>query len=592
MTGGGGIGNGAAAPFFWETENFMALRTRAATLSLTVLGAAALSACASVPAPQPVAVTPGALQILALNDFHGNLEPSAFEVRYHDDASGSEQRAVLGGAARMAATLDRLRQEQPFSVTVAAGDLVGGSPLSSAYFLDEPAIAALNQMGLQVASVGNHEFDRGTVELRRLQDGGCAQHTARTPCALDDFGGADFSYLAGNVVDQAGKTLFPAGTIRDFGALRVGFIGLTLKDTGKLVSPAGTVGYRFLGEAETANRVAADLRRQGADEVVLLIHEGGDVDPYYNTGGCPDLSGAIVPILDALDPQIRLVVSGHTHKAYICTLAKPGQPDRLLTSAGRYGNFVTDISASVEPETRRFAVLSARNVPVTAQGGEKAETAAMVARYVAATEPIAMRVVGSITGDAAGEEGCFERWTESLVADAQLAASSPADKGGAEIAFINQYGVRTPLEPGAGGSVTFGQLFAMQPFGNTLVVLEMTGDQLRRVLEEQFCGEGIAEICFSHLTPSAGFTYAFDASRPAGSRVTGMALDGKAVDPAGTYRVTVNNFLASGGDGFSVFTEARPVGDAGVDVDALENYLGAGDVTVPACGRVADQTRT
>ena len=549
------------------------------------LAASALTACATVP-QQAAAPADTSVQILALNDFHGNLEPYGSEVRYQDD-TGTEQRGTLGGAAQMVSTLERLRQGHDRTITVAAGDLVGASPLASSYFLDEPAIAALGQMGLEIASVGNHEFDRGTDELRRLQEGGCDRHGVREPCALEPFAGAGFTYLAGNVVDDAGTTLFPATKIRDFGALKIGFIGMTLKETGKLVSPAGTRGYSFLDEAETANRLAQTLRQQGADEVVVLIHQGAQTVPEFNVAGCPGMTGDILPILDRLDPEIRLVVSGHTHKAYACHLPTATGGDRVLTSAGRYGGFVTDIEAGVDPATRRFTQILARNVPV-AQDAADPETAALVKRYVDASLPVAQRKVGTISGNASPDESdCIDNWREDLVADAQLAATRPADKGAADVAFINSGGVRTALEPAEDGSVTFGQIFTMQPFGNSLVVLEMTGKDLLDLLESQLCGEGDAlDFCFSSLTPSANMAYAIDRTRPAGQRIVGLTLDGRPIAPTQTYRVTTNNFLASGGDGFTAFTRGTPVGDGGIDVEALEAWLGTGKVTVPTCGRV------
>jgi len=544
--------------------------------------AATLGACAGIPAAEPGQ----AIQILALNDLHGNLLPSAAEVRYAH--GGVEHRARLGGAARMATALDQLRRETPYSITVAAGDLVGASPLYSAYFLDEPTIAALNQLGLEIASVGNHEFDRGTQELRRLQDGGCEQHTRREPCALDEFAGADFTYLAGNVVDEAGETLFPATSIRDFGPIRVGFIGLTLKDTAELVSPAGIAGFSFLDEAQTANAQAGILREQGADEVVLLIHEGAFTSPNFNISDCPSLSGAILPILEALDPEIRLVVSGHTHNAYVCKLETRGAAPRLLTSAGRYGYFVTDISAGIDPRTKRFTTLSARNVPIVEGVDESAETAGLVERYVAASEAIADRAAGTLLGELGSDPDCVDRWTEDLVADAQLAAGAAPENGGAQVAFINSGGVRSGLQPAADGVVTFGQLFAMQPFGNRIVVLEMTGAQLVELLEQQFCGEGEVTVCHSTLTPSAGLAYAFDKLRPEGDRITQLSFEGRPVDPAALYRVAVNDFLANGGDGFEVLTRGRTLGQAGADIEALEAYLALSEVRVPTCGRVRD----
>jgi 5'-nucleotidase len=558
---------------------------RLRAFAASALAALTLAACATVPAETPRA--PETIQILGLNDFHGNIEPPG-PVTW--SAAGVERQAQLGGAARLGATLSQLRQGQANTITVAAGDLISASPLVSAYFLDEPTIIALNRLGLSVASVGNHEFDRGTVELRRMQDGGCAKNTQREPCRLDrPFEGAKWTYLAANVFDQQGNTLFPGTAMRAFGGVKVGFIGMTLKDTGILVSPAGTRGYRFADEAETANALAAQLRGQGADAVVLLIHQGGNVRPAYNTADCPELSGDILPILDRLDPKIRLVVSGHTHQAYVCQRAASDGSMRTLTSAGRYGYFVTDIRLTVDPATDQVLSIAAENKPVEAGAGEQADIAAIVHRYAEATAPVAGRVVGRLEGSLEWDGRDTDSPLGNLIADAQLAATRDASKGGAQISFINSGGVRARFAPAADGSVTYGQIFALQPFGNTLVVLELSGTDLRRLLEQQFGDASPAAIKQSLLIPSVGFAFSYDRSRPAGQRITAMALDGRPIDPAATYRVTVNNFLASGGDGFSVLAASKPVADAGPDLDALEAWIARG-VRVPATGRVTDAT--
>jgi 5'-nucleotidase len=561
---------------------------RVRTLAASGIAALALGACATVPrdagAP-PAAVE--TIQILGLNDFHGNLEPPTPTTYF---VAGAERREQLGGAARLGATLAQLRQGQANTITVAAGDLIGGSPLVSAHFLDEPAIMALNRLGLAIASVGNHEFDRGTAELRRMQQGGCDQHTPREPCQLDrPFEGARFTYLAANVLDSQGAPLFSGTTLRDFGGVRIGFIGLTLKETGILVSPAGTRGYRFADEADTANALAARLRAEGADAVVLLLHQGAEVSPPFNTGECPELSGDVLPILDRLDPSIRLVVSGHTHQAYICQVPAADGSVRTLTSAGRFGYFVTDIRMTVDPASDRVLAITAANTPVTEAAGEQPDIAALARRYAEATAPVAARVVGRIEGSFEVDRLDTDSPLGNLIADAQLAATRDAATGGAQIAFINSGGVRRGFGTAADGSVTYGQIFTLQPFGNSLVVLEMTGADLKRLLEEQFGPASPATIRQSLLIPSAGFTFAFDRSRPAGERIVAMALDGQPIEPARAYRVTVNNFLASGGDGFSVLAERAAVADGGLDLDALEAYIARG-VRAPGVGRVTDAT--
>ena len=548
---------------------------------------AALSACATVP-PAPVSQAED-IQILALNDFHGNLEPLPGEQRFAD-AAGAETRAQLGGAARLGATLARLRAAQANTVTVAAGDLIGASPLVSAYYLDEPAIMALNRAGLEIAAVGNHEFDKGVAELRRMQEGGCNDGRAvgaRQPCRLDNpFEGARFTYLAANVVGPGGQTLFPASVVRQFGSARVGFVGMTLKDTGILSSPGGTVGYRFEDEAGTANAEAARLRQAGADTVVLLIHEGGRTDPLYNTAGCPGLDGALMPILERLDPAIRLVVSGHTHNAYACEVPAPGGGTRLVTSAGRYGYFVTDIRLTVDPSADAVTAFSAVNRPVAAAAGEQAEVAELVARYAQAVAGEAAKVVGRIDGSLAPPAGAFYRPIDYLVADSQLAALRTE---GAQFALMNAGGVRTTFEPAANGTVTYGQIFALQPFGNTLGVVELTGAELIAGLEAKLARATPGDVHNALLIPSHNLAYAFDLSRPAGARLVSLTLAGQPVDPAATYRAAVNNFIASGGDGFAFLARARPVGGGTLDLDALQAYLAAG-AAAPAGDRVRNLT--
>jgi 5'-nucleotidase len=280
------------------------------------------------------------------------------------------------------------------------------------------------------------------------------------------------------------------------------------------------------------------------------------------------------------------VVSGHTHNAYACEVEAGGAP-RLLTSAGKNGYLVSDIRLFFDPATRRLVSANAENVPVLAEGDR--EVQAMVDRYVAAARPAAERVVGRLSGPALKDPDDGASPAAELIADAQLAATRGRGKGGAEIAFINSGGVRTDLVPRADGSVTFGQIFSTQPFGNNLVVKTLTGAQLRGLLEQGFREVGGEVRASSLLIPSAGFTYRYDVKRPAGQRITGMSLNGRPIDPARSYRVTVNNFLASGGDGYTVLAEGRDVVDAGPDLDALEAWL-ATNPAVPKGNRVSGGT--
>ncbi len=546
--------------------------------------------CATVPAHRPLspqAASTVDIQILALNDFHGNLDRAADPVRFE---LGKDQfaSARLGGAAFVGAELARMRAGHDLSITVAAGDLIGASPLNSAYFLDEPTIDAMNLMGLSLASVGNHEFDKGSAELLRMQNGGCEKHTTRVPCRLEPFQGAKFEYLAANVLRDDGGTIFPATAIRQIGPVKIGFIGMTLKQTGILVTPAGVAGLHFADEAATANTLVPKLRAAGADTIVLLIHQGGKTPETYKIGDCDGLSGDILPILDKLDPAIATIVSGHTHNAYSCELERGGAR-RLLTSAGKYGYFITDIRLSFDPSTHRLLAEHAQNVPMIGNGGGDPRIAGLVKRYTDAAAPAASRVVGHLSGPARKAETEGESPASNLIADAQFAATKAADRGAADLSFINSSGVRTDLIPLPNGDVTYGQIFALQPFGNNLVVKTLSGAQLKALLEQQFKVEnGVAKVA-SLLAPSANFRFTYDLARPEGQRIVSMLLDGKPIDPNRRYRVTVNNFLASGGDGFVVLNDGTDTFDAGLDLDALEVWL-ATNPAAPTTGRTRDVT--
>ena len=573
-------------------------------LKLAIVSVLLLGGCASTTPPEAARDQgPSFVQILAINDFHGNLEPpkTAIDV----PAPGPDAIKVpAGGAAYLAGALKARRGSHPFSVTVSAGDMIGASPLVASLFLDEPTITAMNESGVEFNAVGNHEFDKGTAELKRMQDGGCAKHSLRQPCAVEPFGGAEFRFLAANVLTAGGGTLFPGTAIKDFGQVQLGFIGMTLKETATLVTPAGVAGLTFADEAATANAAVPALKLAGADAIVLLIHQGGRTSGGYNDKSCPELDGDIMPILSRLDPAIDIVISGHTHNAYVCELPRPGAKPLLLTSAGRYGSMLTEIGLTVSPEggvvSRRADNIIVQGEPYSGASGavplqtqfpvwaKDAATAAIVDRYVAAAKPIAARVVGRLSGPLTREQTpARENAGGNFIADAQLAATRQL---GAQIAFTNSGGVRADIVPAADGSVTYGQLFAMQPFGNNLVVKTLTGTQLKALLEQQFDSGTNTVARPNMLLASNGFFFAYDLSQPAGQRIVELRLDGKAVEPGAPYRVTVVNFLSSGGDNFTVLTQGTDPADPNiVDVDASEAYLKAGG-GVPKLGRIENRT--
>ena len=562
----------------------LALRTARFAPLLPAMLLALLTGCVAPGGiKSAIAAAPVTVGIAAINDFHGALEPPRQSVEA-PDGQGGTVRVPAGGAAWLGSVIDGIRAKYPNHLTVSAGDLINASQLASSLYLDEPAIGVANRVGLDFNTVGNHEFDRGRNELLRMQRGGCAQLANRKPCQVEQFTGARFRFLAASTFTETGQTLFPGSALRTFGQgrhrVRVGIIGLTLKGTTDLVTPGGIKGLRFADEAQTINALVPLLKAKGADAIVVLIHQGGSQEGYGDPNGCAGLTGAIRPILDALDPRVDLVVSGHTHKAYVCDYGQlnPAHP-LLLTSAGVSGEEVTDITLQIDPAAHKVVAKSARNLivqsmpytgakgpvmttPIYPQYPPRADVAQYVQRYVDAAKEFAQRPAGHLAGPATG------RALGQLLADSQLAATREA---GAQIALMNPFGQRAPLVPAAAGTVTFGDIYAVQPFGNTLITQTMTGAELKAMLEQGFDANGPVQA----LTPSAGFTYRYDLSRAIGDRVSAPMLEGKPIDPAASYRVTTNNFLAQGGDTFSLLAKQRDAVIGGVDLEAMQAWLEA-----------------
>jgi len=536
-------------------------------------------------------------QLLSFNDFHGNIDPPT-------GSGGLVNGTPAGGVEYLATTVKKLRAEasaerQP-NLTVAAGDLIGATPLVSAAFHDEPAIESMNKVGLDISSVGNHEFDEGVTELKRMQRGGC--HPVDGCQDGDGFRGASFKYLAANVVDKkTQEPILPPYEIRDVGGVKVGFVGMTLKGTPTIVNPAGISTVDFLDEAVTANYYAGVLRAKGVKALVLLVHEGGAQGsaPPQDPSSCASFAGAITPIVANLRPEYGVVVSGHTHRFYSCALPNSSGRNSVVTSAGSAGVLVTDLDVTLNRRTGRFAAAAAKNVIVengvrNPDGSWQRDAAGNFVRnpalvdpalkkiadkYRTAVAPIANKVVGKITSDitntnnAAGESALGD-----VIADGQLAYTSSA---GAQLAFMNPGGIRSSLlfanSPGGepAGDITYGECFTVQPFNNLVVTQTFTGQQIKDVLEEQFVTTRILQV-------SKGFAYSYNTTAPAGSRVTNITLNGAPLDLAASYKVTSNDFLANGGDGFTTLTKGTGrVTAPGFDVDALTAYLGAGAPVAP-----------
>jgi 5'-nucleotidase len=579
-------------------------------LALVLFGASvvALSSCgASDPPPGP----PFTLKIIGFNDYHGNLEsPGTFGAT---TAIPVADRPAVGGADVIAGHVAKLKSQNPENVVVGAGDLIGATPLISAAFLDEPSIETLNRIGLEFSAVGNHEFDKGSAELLRLQNGGC-----KVTAGVQDsnsckgaavgtpvpFEGAKFKWLSANVTNTStGKPLLPAYGIKKFKDVNVAFIGMTLKATPTIVTPTGVAGLSFQDEADTVNKLVPELKAQGIEAIVVLVHEGG-----FQTGTLGDINGcegnlagsALAAIVSKLDDAIDLVVSGHTHAAYNCKLPNIKGRSISVTSSSAFGRVLTDIDVTVDPATRDFTAVVATNRLNSATDTsitKDAKVAAIVTAYKGLVSPVANAVLGSISADLLNSrsDAACNMPAGNLIADAQLNATKSAGFGDAVIAFMNGGGVRSPgftfaqSTVGEGdGNVTYGEAFTTQPFGNSLVTLTLSAQNIKNVLEEQFAGcRGQSTTATRFMIPSAGFKYRWDGSKACDSRVFSVTLNtstgietlvdaaGVVLNPTKNYRVTVNNFMADGGDGYSTLLLGTNRLGGAQDIDALVSFMSA-----------------
>ncbi len=499
------------------------------------------------PRPQPATVQ---VRVLGFNDLHGALEPPSTGI------AGEP----AGGVAYLGAHLAQLRAEAEHSLVVAAGDLIGASPLNSSLLHDEPTIEALGVIGLEFASVGNHEFDEGRAELLRMQNGGC--HPEAGCGTGDPFAGASFTYLAANVFTESDETLFPAYGVRQFGDVSVAVIGMTLEDTPAVTRPSGVEGLRFADEVETVNALVPQLQARGIETIVVVVHEGGEQDG--DPEACDGLRGPIIAIAEAMDDAVDVLVTGHTHQAYVCEIG-----GKVVTSAGSSGRLVSQIDLSIDVTTGDVTAALAHNIPITHTVQPLSAAEKLVQRASTAAAHLTGREVGVLARDlqrtpnAAGESALG-----AVVADAQLAAARGA---GSVVAFMNPGGIRDDL---ARGRVTFAEVFAVHPFENRLVTMTLTGAQLHALLEAQWREIDSREDT-TVLQLSAGSSYTWHAQRPPGERVdpAQVVIGGQPLDLESSYRVTVNDFLASGGDGFGMLREGKDRVEHGTDAAALEAYL-------------------
>ena len=520
------------------------------------------------------------IQLLSFNDYHGHLEATDPALPSKWDPSQSP----TGGVEYLSATVKALRAEvgDSNSLTVAAGDLIGGSPFLSGMFHDEPSVESLETLGLDVSSVGNHEFDEGSAELLRMQHGGCHPEDG---CYFPEqpYDGASFTWLAANVVKKSnGKPLLAPVAVRAVKGVQIGFIGMTLEATPTLVNPAGVASVDFKDEIETANAQAAALKKRGVNTIVVLIHEGG-VNPS-GINSCTGVSNPILAIAQGITHDVDAIITGHTHEPYICQIPDAGGVPRLVTSAASYGQVVTETTLVVDKatgEVDRSASVAENHLVLRSIGKDPAETA-VIAKWNTLAAPMAARIVGShvedILGDSNGNRG-IETPMADLVADAWLYGTASAANGGAQIAFQNVGGTRASFRVNSTpngeqpGQITYAEAYTVVPFSNVMVTIDLTGDQLRQALEQQFVPTRGRQ--YLALGVSAGFSYAWDALAPQGSKVVpgSMTLNGVPMLPTATYRVALPNFLADGGDDFLAFKAGTNRLGGGEDLAMLVSSL-------------------
>ncbi|MFI6089458.1 bifunctional metallophosphatase/5'-nucleotidase [Streptomyces sp. NPDC051218] len=570
-----------------------ATRVLAAAASLATLGALA----AALPASAGQDHTGAAgkkrtvdVQLLSFNDFHGNLQPPAGSSGQVSEKQpdGTEKKIDAGGAEYLATSLRTARKGNPYSVTAAAGDLIGASPLLSGLFHDEPTVEAMNKLDLDVTSVGNHEFDEGAKELARMQNGGCHPKDGCFEKGKK-FKGADYPYLAANVTDEkTGKPILKPYWVWKNKGVKVGFIGVTLEGTPDIVSAEGIKGLKFHDEIETVNKYAKILDKQGVKSIVTLLHEGGSpASQSYNydcdsPGAGDGISGPITTIAKGITPKVDALVTGHTHSAYVCTIPDPSGKPRMVTSASSYGKLYTDTTLTYDRKTKdivRTSVKSANHV-VSREQAKAKDMTSLIGRWNKLAEPVANKPVGFISGDIPGRGATTpEAPLGDLIADAQLAHGTSLDPE-TDLALMNPGGIRSDLVHKASGSegdgvVTYGEGFTVQPFSNTVNLVDLTGAQLITGLKQQVSGAN--EASPKILQISDGLTYTLDMTKSGADRVVtdSIKLGGKAIDPAATYRVAMNSFLAGGGDGFAELGKgAKPLVGSD-DLKAFNDYLTA-----------------
>ena len=541
-------------------------------LSASLLALSLLSACA-INGENAKTTRYEDVTIFSINDFHGNLQaeqPVPYFANIPDPQHpGHVEKRPAGGYAYLATKLKERRAAVHASILVGAGDLMGASPMGSALLNDEPVIEAMNQLGLSVTAIGNHEFDRGTDELMRKLRGTCPA----SGCAFTGFHGANYAYLGANV-SQLGSTTpwLPPYVIRQVGDVKIGFIGAVTADVPNIVAGDVVRQLRFEDEATAINRYVSEVEKQGVDAIVVLIHEGGmykgdENDPTYR---CEGLQGPIIDIANKLDRRISLIVSAHSHQGYTCKIG-----GHLVVQGRSYGAFLTESTLTIDKQTHQVIKAVAVNHLID-QKRLVADPHAQELVTQVATQTAAMRLRPVVTlnhpliRDSDGTH--FDSVFGNVIADAHLSYAN--QHGHADVAFINEGSIRNDLPSGqrpAPMTVTFGDLYATQPFGNMLMSMQLTGAEIVQLLQQQWAGKSTDEP--RKLFVSESLSYTWKKGTGTAIEIANIRIHGQPLEMTRNYTVVANNFLADGGDSFTVFKQGRDRKVIGRDLDVLEAYL-------------------
>lgn len=474
------------------------------------------------------------IQLLGINDFHGQL-----------NVTRQVNGRPAGRADYLAAYLRKRAAENKNTLLLHAGDMIGASPPVSALLRDEPTIEFLNTLGFDIGTIGNHEFDRGSDELLRLLKGS-------RPSASKDYSGSHFPWIAANVINQkSGKPFLPPYKIKYISGIPIGFIGVIMRETPAITAPDSVKGLIFTDEAEAINKYARELKKQGVRAIVVLAHVPGESRPNGQQA-----SGQLIDLAHLVDDEVDVIFGGHSH-TYLNSVVD----GKLLVQAFSYGTAFSDVDIEIDPQSKDIVRKHAEIVTVYQDHiGPASDITRMIEGYERKVESAVNRFIGTAAVPITAKQNrTGESALGNLIADSQRAAMNT------DFAFTNPEGIRADIDA---GRVTWGNLFGVLPFSNQLVKMNMTGSQIRDVLNQQW------QPNITRILQISGLTYTWDDSRPRGEKVIDIYLpNGTKLEPDKIYSVTVNTYLANGGDSFSEFRNGINRETGPKDTDALEKYI-------------------